>query len=81
MGNGIGLVLEGGAMRGLFTYGVIDVFMENDIRFEAAAGISAGADFCYRELPDVLDPFDRETYGLYRREHLALAEYEAGNGT
>ena len=40
-----------------------------------------GADFCYRELPDVLDPFDRETYGLYRREHLALTEYEAGNGT
>ena len=29
-----GLVLEGGAMRGLFTAGVIDVFMENDIIFE-----------------------------------------------
>lgn len=91
-------------MRGMFTCGVIDVFMENDIRFEAAAGISAGAafgcnyksrqigrairynkkycrdprfcsirswiktgdlygaDFCYRELPDELDPFDRETF-------------------
>ena len=104
MSNKTGLVLEGGAMRGLFTCGVIDVFMDNDIRFEAAAGISAGAvfgcnyksrqigrplrynkkyckdprycsyrsliktgdlygaDFCYRELPDVLDPFDRKTF-------------------
>jgi len=99
-----GLVLEGGAMRGMFTCGVIDVFMENGIAFDGAAGISAGAvfgcnlksgqagrpirynkrfcrdkrycsfrsllktgdlygaDFCYRELPDVLDPFDREAF-------------------
>jgi len=99
-----GLIMEGGAMRGLFTCGVIDVLMENDIRFDGAAGISAGAtfgcnykskqigrplrynkkygkdprycsvrsliktgdlygaDFCYRELPDTLDPFDRETF-------------------
>ena len=98
------LILEGGAMRGMFTSGVLDVFMENDIRFDGAAGISAGAvfgcnfksgqigrairynkkycrdprycsiwsllrtgdlygaDFCYRELPDVLDPFDRVAF-------------------
>ena len=29
--NGTGLVLEGGAMRGIFTAGVIDVLMENEI--------------------------------------------------
>ena len=40
-----GLVLEGGAMRGMFTCGVTDVFMENGIRFDGAAGISAGAVF------------------------------------
>ena len=40
-----GLVLEGGAMRGLFTSGILDVFMENDIRFDGIAGISAGAIF------------------------------------
>ena len=99
-----GLILEGGAMRGMFTCGVIDVLMENDISFDGAAGISAGAafgcnykskqigrpvrynkkfckdprycsicsliktgdlygaDFCYREIPDTLDPFDRETF-------------------
>ena len=99
-----GLAMEGGAMRGLFTCGVIDVLLENDIRFDVAAGISAGAvfgcnyksgqigrplryntrysrdwrycslrslvttgdlygaDFCYRELPDVLDPFDRAAF-------------------
>lgn len=40
-----GLVLEGGAMRGLFSVGVIDVFLENDINFEAMVGVSAGAAF------------------------------------
>ncbi|MEE0954175.1 MAG: patatin family protein [Ruminococcus sp.] len=41
----IGLVLEGGAMRGLFTAGVIDVLMENGIEFPAFVGVSAGAAF------------------------------------
>ena len=40
-----GLVMEGGAMRGLFTTGVIDVFMENGITFDGAIGVSAGAVF------------------------------------
>ncbi len=98
------LIMEGGAMRGMFTSGVMDVLMEHGISFDGAAGISAGAvfgcnykskqigravrynkkysydkrycslrsllttgdlygaDFCYRELPDVLDPFDRATF-------------------
>ena len=40
-----GLVLEGGAMRGLFTAGVIDVLMENGVEFPAFVGVSAGAAF------------------------------------
>lgn len=102
--NGVGLVLEGGAMRGMFTAGILDVFMENGIEFPAAVGVSAGAvfgcnfksrqigrairynmrycrdkrycsvqsliktgdlynaDFCYRELPEELDVFDKEAY-------------------
>ena len=40
-----GLVMEGGAMRGLFTAGVIDVMMENGISFDGAIGVSAGAAF------------------------------------
>lgn len=40
-----GLVMEGGAMKGLFTAGVIDVLMENGIEFDGAAGTSAGATF------------------------------------
>lgn len=40
-----GLVLEGGAMRGMFTAGVIDVMMENGIEFDGAVGVSAGAAF------------------------------------
>ena len=40
-----GLVLEGGAMRGMFTCGVIDVMMENNIDFDGIIGVSAGAGF------------------------------------
>ncbi|MCR4989687.1 MAG: patatin family protein [Lachnospiraceae bacterium] len=99
-----GLVMEGGAMRGMFTCGVLDVFMEEGIEFDGAAGISAGAvfgcnyksrqigrpirynmkycndprycsfksllktgdlygvDFCYDELPNKLDIFDRKAF-------------------
>ncbi len=37
--------MEGGAMRGMFTSGVLDVFLENDITFDGAIGVSAGATF------------------------------------
>lgn len=99
-----GLVLEGGAMRGMYTAGVLDIFMENDIKVDGAIGVSAGAvfgsnyksgqigrtirynkrfcrdprymslrsliktgdlygeQFCYHELPEHLDPFDKESY-------------------
>lgn len=40
-----GIVLEGGAMRGMFTAGVLDVMMEQDITFDGAVGVSAGAVF------------------------------------
>jgi len=40
-----GLILEGGAMRGMFTAGVLDIFMENDIKFDGIVGVSAGAVF------------------------------------
>ncbi|MCQ2081035.1 MAG: patatin family protein [Lachnospiraceae bacterium] len=39
------LVLEGGAMRGMYTAGVLDVFMENGLKFDAIIGASAGALF------------------------------------
>lgn len=38
-----GLVLEGGAMRGIYTAGVLDVLMEHEIRFDGVIGVSAGA--------------------------------------
>lgn len=40
-----GLVLEGGGLRALFTAGVTDVMMENQIRFDGLIGVSAGATF------------------------------------
>jgi predicted patatin/cPLA2 family phospholipase len=41
----LGLVLEGGAMRGLWTAGITDVMMENDIWPDGLIGVSAGAAF------------------------------------
>ena len=47
-----GLIMEGGAMRGLFTAGVIDVMMEQGIEYDGAIGVSAGAAFgCNPLLP------------------------------
>ena len=99
-----GLVLEGGAQRGMFTAGALDVMMERGVSFDGLIGVSAGAcfgcnfkshqperamrynlkyirdprycslqsliktgdlygaDFCYREIPLRLDPFDSETF-------------------
>ncbi len=108
-------------MRGLFSCGVLDVFREEDIRFDGAAGISAGAvfgcnfksgqigravrynkrycrdprycslwsllktgdlygaDFCYRELPDVLDPFDRAAFAADPMAfYVGAADVESG---
>ncbi|MCR5089824.1 MAG: patatin family protein [Oscillospiraceae bacterium] len=116
-----GLILEGGAMRGMFTCGVMDVFMEQGIAFDGAAGISAGAvfgcnyksgqigrairynkaycrnpqycslrslirtgdlfgaDFCYRQLPDRLDPFDRESFRKNPMEfHIGATDIRIG---
>ena len=38
-----GLVLEGGGTRGVFTAGILDYFMEMDLRFPYVIGVSAGA--------------------------------------
>mgnify|MGYP003481856582 FL=1 len=41
--NDAALVLEGGGMRGVFTCGVLDCFMDHQIRFPYTIGVSAGA--------------------------------------
>lgn len=38
-----GLILEGGAMRGIYTAGVLDEFMKEGITFPGVIGVSAGA--------------------------------------
>ncbi|WP_028900329.1 patatin family protein [Prevotella sp. HJM029] len=40
-----GLVLEGGALRGLYTMGIVDVLIEKHIFFDGMIGVSAGAAF------------------------------------
>ncbi|CEO34838.1 patatin-like phospholipase family protein [Paraclostridium sordellii] len=41
--NKIGLILEGGGMRGIYTAGVLDFFIEKDIEVDIAIGVSAGS--------------------------------------
>ncbi|MGX7095980.1 patatin-like phospholipase family protein [Gemella bergeri] len=41
----IGLVLEGGGMRGLYTAGVLDVFLESNVKVTDVVGVSAGTLF------------------------------------
>ncbi|WP_042355401.1 patatin-like phospholipase family protein [Bacillus rubiinfantis] len=43
MANGVGLVLEGGGMRGVYTAGVLEYFLEQEIFFPYVIGVSAGA--------------------------------------
>lgn len=43
--SSVGLVLEGGGLRGMFTNGILDVFMKNGIRFDVVVGVSAGVLF------------------------------------
>lgn len=38
-----GLVLEGGGVRGIYTAGILDVFMEEGLHFDGVIGVSAGA--------------------------------------
>lgn len=41
----VGLVLEGGAMRGMYTAGVLDVFLDKNIKVDGIIGVSAGVLF------------------------------------
>lgn len=41
----IGIILEGGGMRGLYSAGIIDAFLENNIYCDIIMGVSAGALF------------------------------------
>ena len=41
----VGVVLEGGGFRGMYTSGVIDVWMERGLTADACVGVSAGATF------------------------------------
>ena len=40
-----GLVLEGGAMRGMYTAGVLDSFLDHGVQVDGILGVSAGACF------------------------------------
>ncbi|MDD7794060.1 patatin-like phospholipase family protein [Clostridium sp. 'White wine YQ'] len=41
------LILEGGGMRGVYTAGVLEYFLEKEIRFPYVIGVSAGASYAF----------------------------------
>ena len=41
-----GLILEGGGMKGLYTAGVIDFFLDKGIEFSSVYGVSGGPAAC-----------------------------------
>lgn len=43
MKDNIGLILEGGGMRGVYTAGVLDFFLDKEIEFKSCYGVSAGS--------------------------------------
>lgn len=109
-----GLILEGGGMRGVYTAGVLDAFLENEVEFSSVYGVSAGSchacsylskqktrafrvnidylddpdymtvrsflktgnlfgvDLVYRRIPDVLYPFDHETFSRYEGDFYSV---------
>ncbi|MDO5147588.1 MAG: patatin family protein [Eubacteriales bacterium] len=109
-----GLILEGGGMRGAYTAGVLDAFLDEQIEFSSIYGVSAGSchacsymskqrgrafrvtvdyledpNYCgpvsflktgdmfgakmlYSQIPNVLDPFDYETFRQYPGKFFAV---------
>ena len=56
--KGLGMVLEGGGMRGLYTAGVLDELMEQGIYADSTVGVSAGAIFgCNYKSARLDEPF------------------------
>ena len=60
MNKNISLKLEGGGLRGAFTLGVLESFMENDINIDDVTGISAGSitgAFYVASMKNMIDKF------------------------
>ena len=110
----IGILFEGGAMRGMYTAGVIDVLLEMGIKADVVIGVSAGAlfginyksrqkgralrsnlkyvndkrymsfynllttgnivneDFCFNEIPNILDDFNYASFKRSKGEFYAV---------
>ena len=69
MAKTVGLVLEGGGMRGSYTLGILDVFLENRLFFPYVIGVSAGACNAASYVSRQTGRGERiaETYGMDRR--------------
>jgi predicted patatin/cPLA2 family phospholipase len=120
----VGLVLEGGGMRGLYSAGVLDYFLQKNLSVDGVIGVSAGAvhgcsfvakqakrsyriyttyandkrflsfsslwktgdifgaDFCYRQIPNELDPFDYKAFrGASTEFYVVCTDLSTGKAT
>lgn len=68
-----GLILEGGGMRGIFVAGVLEYFLEKDVRFDHVIGVSAGschgASYCSGQKGRA---YETSTKYLDRKEYCSL---------
>ena len=125
MYKNVALALEGGGMRGAYLAGVLDVMLDNGLKFGGYSGTSAGAthlcsflseqrernkrldvihsankrymsfgnlirtgeffekEYCYREIPRVVDPFDFEKFRTNAAEsdfYAVATNLETGGG-
>ncbi|MFW6047413.1 MAG: patatin-like phospholipase family protein [Candidatus Woesearchaeota archaeon] len=76
----IGLVVEGGAMRGIFSAGVLDAFIKNQFNpFDLCIGVSAGAN----NISSYLAEMYKRSYKVYteynlRKEFISWKKYLTG---
>jgi len=83
-----GLVLEGGGNRGIFTSGVLDAFMENEIEFPYVIGVSMGScngtsyiGKCRRRQHDMLIHYGNNKNYMSLRSFFRKGEYLNGDWT
>ncbi|WP_133444695.1 patatin-like phospholipase family protein [Macrococcus carouselicus] len=71
-----GLVLEGGGMRGIYTAGVLDCFLDHDITFDYVIGVSAGGNMAASFLSKQRGRNKRVTLDyLDDKRYLSLSNY------
>ena len=69
----VGLILEGGGMRGIYTAGVLDCFIDLSFRNLIKTGSIFGMDLMFNKIPNELYPYDYETFNKSKSKFTVVA--------